>query len=114
MNIASLSGIAHAADTLVPVSPPTDWTGIAVIAVIGFVIVALVGYIVHIKKTPGAQLGEAELEKIADLLHAKLHPPAVASPPEPLVFDGITFADENALHEYTAAKAVIDAHKPIP
>lgn len=103
--------LAHAAE-LVAVSPPTDWIGIAIIAAIMFVIVALVGYIVHIKRTPGVQFGEDEIERIAEsLFNKQQYKGATITTSDPLFYDGTQFETAVQLEEYKAAKAVIAKHK---
>lgn len=96
---------AHAAEILPAVSPPTDWTGVAVVALIGVAAVAITGYILYLKR-PGMQFGEEQIERLAELLHAKQNPPA-AAPTSPLTLDGITFTSEEDLAKYKAAKDVL-------
>lgn len=106
--------LAHAAE-LVPVSPPTDWIGIGIIAAIVFVIVALVGYIVHIKRTPGKQLGEEEIERIAHaIMNTPMRSPTLVGSiqvPAPIYFDGIKFDTHADLDRYKAAKEIVDSHR---
>ncbi len=104
---------AYGAETLPSISPPTDWTGVIVVCVVAILAVAVAAYIVHIKRTPGLQLGEEQLERLADLLHQKQHPTATIAATA-LTYDGITFADEKSLADYRAAKAVIESFKKEP
>lgn len=100
------------ATDLAPVSPPIDWLGVAIVSVLGLIFVAIAGYIVHIKRTPGQQLGEAQLEWLAQRLHNLQHEKAVVvTTTDPLFFDGITFSDAAALEQYKAAKAIVDSHR---
>jgi len=111
---------AHGAETLVPVSPPTDWTGIGVVALIGALLVGAVGVILYYKR-PGLQPGEEALTRLMDLLHgahktiaaqatviqaqaSAATPSAPSAPAAGLVFNGLTFADQKSLDDYKAAK----------
>lgn len=105
---------AIAADTLPIVSPPTDWTGVFV--VMGFTallfIAAVIGYVIHVRKTPGKQLGESEIEWIAESLFQKQqYKGAVITTTDPMFYDGITFANENEMAKYKEYKAYVDAFK---
>lgn len=108
--VPSVLGWAFAADTLPAVSPPTDWTGVAIVAAIAVLAVAIAAYIVHIKRTPGLQLGEEQIEHIAEALYRKQAAPAAIAGTA-LTYDGIAFASDEKLAEYKAAKAVVDAFK---
>lgn len=74
-----LSGVAHAAETLPAVSPPTDWTG--VLFVCGFIVLLaaalVIGYAIHARRTPGMQMGEETIERLAIRMSEmmKHHPP---------------------------------------
>lgn len=103
-------GWVAGADPLPAVSPPTDWTGVAVVATIAILAVAVAAYIVHIKRTPGLQLGEEQIERIAELLRQKQSSPVHIVATE-LVYDGIAFASDAKLAEYKAAKATIESFK---
>lgn len=96
--------------TLPTVAPPTDWTGIAVVVVLCFLVVCVIGYVVHIRRAPGKQMGEDEIERLAELLHAKQQKPLVITT-EVYTYDGVTFPDQTKLDEYKAAKAIVDAAK---
>lgn len=106
----TFASYAHAADTLPAVSPPTDWTGVAIVAAVAVLAVAIAAYIVHIKRTPGLQLGEEQLERLAEMIH-KRQEITINVPPAKLVYDGLTFADQSKLDEYKAAKATIESFK---
>jgi len=111
---------ALAAEQLTPVSPPTDWTGIGIVALIGALLVGVVGVILYYRK-PGLQPGEEALTRLMDLLHgahktiaaqatviqaqaSAATPSATSAPAAGLVFNGLTFADQKSLDDYKAAK----------
>jgi len=110
MNIISA---AHAAETLVLVSPPTDWTGIGIAVGLAVLVVAVLLLVNHWRR-PGLQLGEEQWEKLVDMLHKKTTVKVIDIPPgafipkvtpsTPLVYDNITFADQKALDTYKASK----------
>jgi len=97
------------AQTLAPVTPPTDWTGVAIVVVLGLIFVAFGSWVVYIyiKLKAGQQFGEEYFDKLAaafDRRRGAVPPHPVPSAP-PLTFDGLNFADEAALLRYKAAKA---------
>jgi len=110
--LGALTGAALAANaqTLAPVAPPRDWLGVGIVVLLGLVFVAIAGYILHIKRTPGLQLGEAELEKIADFIHQRQSAPP-AAPADPLLYDGHQFPDQATLDKYKDCEAFIAKHK---
>ncbi|MEO8754847.1 MAG: hypothetical protein ABI624_19450 [Casimicrobiaceae bacterium] len=99
-----------AAQAITPVSPPTDWTGMGIVMAFGVIVFGLVAYIIYIKRTPGYQMGEEELEVIATKLHMKLHPPTATS--TAIEYNGLTFVDQAAVDEYKKALAVVAAATP--
>lgn len=114
--LMNLFGAVALAAELVAVAPPTDWTGVAIVSVLGLIFVAVAAYIVHIKRTPGMQFGEEEIERLAaaiDRRRGAVPPQPVPSAP-PLTFDGITFATDDALDDYKDAKALVDSYKKEP
>jgi hypothetical protein len=99
------------AQTLAAVSPPTDWTGVAFAVVIGLLIFLPIAYAIYVKVRPGKQLGEEELERIAERIYRKQAAPVVAAP---LTYDGRTFADQATLDKYKEAKAFVESIPPGP
>lgn len=103
----------HAQTTLAPVAPPTDWLGVGIVSAIGIVAIAVVAYIVHIKRTPGAQFGEEFYDGIAAAIDRRRGavPPHPVPQAPPLTLDDITFESEVELERYKVAKAIVDSHR---
>jgi hypothetical protein len=91
------------------VAPPSDWGSILVVATIGLVLVAVGAYIVWLRRTPGRQLGEEFVERVADRVYQRLK--GDTGVPAPLEYDGIHFDSDAKLEEYKAAKAIVESHK---
>lgn len=78
-----------AAETLPAVSPPTDWTGVLIVCGFGLLLaLALaIGYAIHARRTPGMQIGEEAIERMAILLAEMMkqkptpRPPTTTQPP---------------------------------
>lgn len=111
MTFFALIQSAHAAE-LAPVSPPTDWFGVVVVVLVVLVVaVGLSGYVTFIRRMPGKQLGEDEIDAIAERLHLKQQTRPLVVHTESQEYDGKTFADVTSLEEYKAAKAIVDKYK---
>lgn len=107
-----LYSAAHAAETLVPVSPPSDGVGVWLFVFLAFVLLLVGGgiaYTIYVRGKPGLQLGEAELEKIAAFIDRRHEAPPVVAP---YTVDGFVFADQQAMDSYISAKAIVAAAKP--
>lgn len=96
---------------LVAVSPPTDWLGVVVVVVVVLVIAAVIAYVSHVRRTPGKQWGEDEIDKLAERLHVKLTQAPVVVHVESLEYDGHTFSSQATLDAYKAAKELLEKYK---
>jgi protein-S-isoprenylcysteine O-methyltransferase Ste14 len=113
--VVFFSSLCEGADILPLVSPPTDWFGVIAVCLFGLMLaVALViGYAIHVRRTPGKQLGEEEIERIVNSVISKQKEPI---PVGEIVVnhwtaDGLTFATGVEMNEYLNAKAIVDKHK---